>query len=183
MNTRTLSRLVKQQFWLFGWDIRRPAGNLLMELGFQRTRNPDGAKAGSTRYHQILPGGDIVTLWGFGLCWSSPDRGSIYVSRLKPQVLYTARSAFIPESWYAQVAHEFHKPETAYEHAVVDDLTLELLAWVADYETTVLQSCGDAYRREAIAAWRDPFGNPASVISMWRDLHELLASRLVAVSA
>jgi hypothetical protein len=42
-----LGPLCEQQFWLFGCDVRRPAGNLLVEWGFTRQRQGPGRP---TRY-------------------------------------------------------------------------------------------------------------------------------------
>ncbi len=172
MNGRTLSRLVRQQFWLFGWDIRRQQGNVLIELGFERTPNPAGAKSGSTRYHRVTAEGDIVTLWGFGICWSSPNLGSIYVPRLKPRASWTPATSIVPEYWFTDVAGLFSTPCTHREQAASDDMTLRLLDWVIAYETTVLERYGSEYRANAIAAWRDPLGDPMSLLQHWRTLRQ-----------
>ena len=176
MNARRLSRLVKQQFWFFGWDIRRPVGNLLLELGFQRTPNPDATRAGSTRYHAELSSGDTVTLWGFGVCWSTPDRGSIYVSRLKPEPIYLETCNLIPEAWQADIVNTFNRAGSPRERVIVDDLTLRLVNWVIAYETEIFQRCGDDYRQQAIAAWRDPLGDPLTLLQSWQELRDQLAA-------
>lgn len=174
VNSRTLSRLVRQQFWLFGWDIRRQQGNVLIELGFHRTRNPEGSTSGSTRYHLVTANGDIVTFWGFGVCWSSPDLGSIYLPRLKPRVSWTPALGIVPEYWFTDVADLFSVPSPGRELATSGELTLRLLDWLMEYETVVLQRYGSGYRRDAIAAWRDPIGDPASLLLLWQTLRHQL---------
>ncbi|MCO5215612.1 MAG: hypothetical protein M9953_04965 [Thermomicrobiales bacterium] len=183
MNGRTLSRVVRQQFWLFGWDIRRQEGNVLIELGFERTPNPTGAKSGSTRYHRVTAEGDIVTLWGFGVCWSSPDLGSIYVPRLKPRASWTPALSTVPEYWFTDIAGLFSAPSTHREQAASDDLTLRLLDWVIEYETSILERHGSQYRKDAIAAWRDPFGDPMLLIQHWRTLRYQLARQMEVATA
>lgn len=41
--------LLSQQCWLWGRDIKRTDGNLLMTFGFERLRPPEGI-SGSTQY-------------------------------------------------------------------------------------------------------------------------------------
>lgn len=57
--------LLDQQLWCFGCDIRRTAGNLLLEYGFERKRPPISQK-GSSCYSLNWQGKQIL-LWGFGI--------------------------------------------------------------------------------------------------------------------
>jgi hypothetical protein len=46
--------LLHQQCWLWGQDIRRAEGNLLLEYGFERKRPPEGANACSQYSLQLM---------------------------------------------------------------------------------------------------------------------------------
>lgn len=59
------TKLLTQQCWYWGCDVRRAEGNLLLERGFTRTRPPAGAE-GSTAYALEPALGAQLTLWSFG---------------------------------------------------------------------------------------------------------------------
>jgi hypothetical protein len=55
------AELLHLQCWLWGCDIRRAEGNLLLAYGFSRQRPPSGA-AGSSAYLMALESGVCVVL-------------------------------------------------------------------------------------------------------------------------
>jgi hypothetical protein len=65
------AELLHLQCWLWGCDIRRAGGNLLLEYGFSRQRPPSGA-VGSSAYLMALESGTHVVLWGFGAFYGNP---------------------------------------------------------------------------------------------------------------
>jgi hypothetical protein len=58
--------LLNQQCWLWGQDVRRAEGNLLLDFGFERLRAPEEI-TGSSQYTLALGKNDFLRLWGFGL--------------------------------------------------------------------------------------------------------------------
>lgn len=76
------TRLLNQQFWLWGQDIRRQEGNVLLHHGFERMRPPDAVQ-GSRCYTLRLDPQRTVVLWGFGLFYGDQAHGGLYLSRFR----------------------------------------------------------------------------------------------------
>ncbi|MCS6839908.1 MAG: hypothetical protein NZ701_03935 [Roseiflexus sp.] len=57
------AELLHLQCWLWGCDIRRPEGNLLLEYGFSRQRPPAGA-TGSSAYLRTADPDTVIVLGG-----------------------------------------------------------------------------------------------------------------------
>lgn len=90
-------KLLNQQFWLWGQDVRH-APNLLALRGFIHHRLPPD-QAGSPVY--ILGEGEIA-LWGFGLLAQFADQEPIYVNRFcceprLPQARVAPQDVWLPE--------------------------------------------------------------------------------------
>lgn len=155
-----LKELCDQQFWLFGRDINRPGGNLLIEAGFERRRFGSGRP---TQYVFECPECSI-SLWGFGLHWICHERD---------QALFTSRDG------------EFLKAGASNLLAVRDPWTVErrlrlgeeadsLLAaevsrWFAEYEAWVLDAAGPDHRVAALEDW-DSCCEPCQVAAAWTAL-------------
>lgn len=80
-----MQRLIDLMLWNIGRDIECD-GNLLLLFGFRRYRPPD-PDAGSSRYHILVEGCEVV-LWGFGMMVRR-DNGSVFISRHRyvPKIL------------------------------------------------------------------------------------------------
>ncbi|MCO5222837.1 MAG: hypothetical protein M9947_14865 [Thermomicrobiales bacterium] len=171
---QTLERLVQQQFWLFGADIRRPAGNLLLQLGFERHRAPDPPH-GSSCYVLADPGVGIVHLWGFGCCLTSEPAGRIFLTR------HRAKVHRIPDTIALEGLHsvpELHR----LCHRDEDDAGLPvrqaaLFRWFADYERNALDHMGLPERNAMLAQWTHRRACPVTEIpERW----ERMASAIVS---
>lgn len=125
---RRFLRLYKQQFWLFGYDVRRQQGNLLIEMGFQRTPVPEGERLKSSRYHRTMSDGSLLTLWSFGACWSSVSHGSIFVSRLDPRPRYSTECLYLPDAWFTDQLGAFKPAHDLARRELATNVLLDLLA-------------------------------------------------------
>ncbi len=65
---------------LWGADVRRPAGNLLIEYGFERYRPPVEVN-GCSQYILNIGMHRRICLWGFGLYYGR--RRGIYLGRFQ----------------------------------------------------------------------------------------------------
>lgn len=161
--------LWQQQFWLWGQDIKRAEGNLLLDRGFTRQRPPDGV-TGSSAYALDLGDGRALALWGFGLLVSDPACGGLYVARadLKPRLL--ASVAGLTNVWRPDQVPPHQRPGSPEAQAVSWRLLAAGLAWVGRYEAWVRDTQGEAYRAGCLCRWPKAVGRSADLATRWAEL-------------
>lgn len=167
------ARLLHQQCWCWGADIRRPEGNLLLAYGFSRLRPPAGV-AGSTHYWKDLETARIH-LWGFGVVWQEPD-AACYVNR------YQFRPIFVPADL---LQHSIWSPEPLMTNPAGSGCGRRLIAQLASicsfaaaYEQWVAASQGEGYRARILQEWEQTIVSADQFASAWRELADRL--RLLA---
>lgn len=141
-------RLVQQQFWLFGADIRRPEGNLLLEMGFKRYRCLDPA-SGSSCYVCDTMGAVSMHLWGFGCCATQASGERIYLSRHKAGVRR------LPDWIELESLHtstELDRWCDSPHDLSVCDAHEPVFDWFGRYERSVLDRVGLIQRESTLAA-------------------------------
>jgi hypothetical protein len=150
--------LLDQQLWCWGQDVTRPGGNVLMELGMCRYRPNDGR--GSTAYTGPVAGDGVVWLWGFGLLYSQPDLGGVFLRRYGFDPVLVTRLPQQPFHTPEQL-EPLCRPGTAHERTVISTLVRAATGWVAGYEHWVAETHGTAYREVTLAARNKPPVIPA----------------------
>lgn len=163
--------LLHQQCWCFGFDIRRhingERANLLLELGFERTAPPNG-KLGATMYQRREASGDVVTLWGFGMCYGD-EQGGAFISRFAfwPRLGEIAA----PEAAFAPAHLEvFRSPRRLNECQDALSYFGRALRWLAQYEREVAHVAGIPHREKALHAWRHAVSKSDETASRWESL-------------
>jgi hypothetical protein len=177
--------LLHQQCWCWGQDIKRREGNLLLEHGFTRTRAPEGHR-GSPTYHksQAESGHSStsstasmprsITLWGFGLCYAEPERGSVFLSRSGFVPRYSPSARLSRQAWKAEHLGEFTAPRRAHECLESLRLLCAALRWLAEYEAQVLHEHSAHYRTSTLRQWDSHAVLPAQEMpAEWLRLSEL----------
>jgi hypothetical protein len=92
------TKLLSQQLWYWGCDVRRPEGNLLLDHGFARTRPSEGVQ-GSTIYAlEPTPGAQVI-LWGFGVFFGRGELGGLFLNRFRFEPLLSEGAALAPAIW------------------------------------------------------------------------------------
>jgi len=146
---RTGALLLHQQCWCWGWDIRDLDGNLLLDHGFVRHRTPE---ARDSTYTLMLPNGQAIVLWGWGMFFSDPAWGGMFLRRCGFDPYLTV-SADVPSTAIRLTdLHPLRLPHLASEWNQVTHLLPSLLRWIAHYETWVLTVRGDKYRQLSLRA-------------------------------
>ncbi len=149
--------LLNQQCWLWGQDVRRPEGNLLLERGFERLRPPEEA-GGATQYTLFLTNDLRVRLWGFGMYFGGVQ--GVYVNRYE----FVPRSASFAYEWQtAETMGSFHRCSEANFLAMAAD-------WIADYESWVLKVAGVLHREKALSGWKNHCSTARGISKLWRSL-------------
>lgn len=144
--------LLNQQFWLWGQDIRRPEGNVLLAHGFRRARPPEGVK-GSPSYALDLGGDRSLVLWGFGLFLGDRALGGIYVSRFRLAPLLILDAEPPAGVWSPSQLPPRRPPADAAERAVAWTLLGDAVRWLAAYERWVQATYGVAHRQGLLHGW------------------------------
>lgn len=173
---RLALRLLAQQFWLFGCDIRRAEGNVLLELGFEKHRPPAGSRVTASRYTRVFSDDRAVMLWGFGLYWRDPVLGGLYVPRSEFSPMLRTSSALPLDAWDPDHMDGLSLPCTAQQIERCRILLGDALGWIRDYERAVAALAGNAYRAHAVQAWKRPCGPATELAAQWQVVSDAVAS-------
>jgi len=161
--------LLHQQCWCWGWDIRRPAGNLLLQRGFRR-RRPVDPNQGSSDY-RLRGHGYTMGLWGFGVYQERPGTGGVFIGRYADGPRFSDAALprdgiFLPGDMPSMTG-----PEPLADSAQACHRFALLLDWIARYECWVQAIEGPAHRAAAVTAWGDKAVVPADrMADSWRGL-------------
>ncbi len=164
---REVTPLLDQQFWLLGCDVKYPQGNLLLELGFERARPPEGLKA-ATQYQAALSEGRLK-LWGFGF-WYARQNSSWGVQVRRSE--FAPRLCALSEPiWRSEDLPPAHLPTAPDQAAYTWHCLNVVFTWFAEYETFILQRCGKEYRRHCLSQWtKRRVGSAEDLSERWREL-------------
>ena len=173
VHRRKGQQLLHQQCWIWGQDILRPEGNLLLEAGFTRQRPPQGV-AGSTQYVLRLVDAGCWMLWGFGFFYGTPDLGGIYVNRFQFRPQWMGLDAVGGAIWKPDMIPSGELPP---DPSVILKLAAAAVRRIADYEDWALSRCGLSYRRAVLERWRETTKTaPERLPEAWRALAEQIES-------
>jgi CxxC-x17-CxxC domain-containing protein len=171
--------LFNQQFWLWGCDIRRAEGNLLLEYGLVRQRPPEG-HAGSRVYRCQLSAEATLLLWSFGIFCGDLQTGGVYLARYNFAPLASAGFASEPLPWLPD-----QLPATAHPHTIAATQACRrwlqcMVRWIIEYEQWVVTTIGLAYRQACVAAWElGPFTiSSERIVSEWHQLEQRCSGRV-----
>jgi len=172
---RQLRRLLNQQCWCWGQDIRRPAGNLLIEYGVCRSRAAASASGRCSRYMGTEPGESRIWLWGFGLIYSRAGVGAIYLDRYDADMAFSRDADAGAEVYQHADVAGFAPPATPGEHDDWCVLFAAVAAWIARYERWVVRREGIGYRASVLAGWRELAAPAGTVATEWLRLSSAIA--------
>ena len=154
--------LLNQQCWVWGRDILRPEGNLLIEYGFKLTKPPRG-ESGSSQYVLSLACGATIRLWGFGIFYGR-TRG-IHLNRFEFQ------------PWVVRITEDIWQADRLAKLSALRRYSAlsPILLWIAAYESWVLNKCGPRYRNRCLVGWTKEKIKPQLIAEEWAGLAYELA--------
>ncbi len=151
------AQLLHQQCSLWGQDVRRLEGNLLLQQNFKRVRPPKSV-SGCSQYTLRLESGLLLRLWGFGFFIGEGE--GVYVNRYN----FTPRHVVMPEDVW----------ETKYFARAPYSQDYELFALglrtIIKVEETVLRHAGLPYRQRCLSLLEKAFFEPYAFLAEWRAL-------------
>ena len=162
-------RLLDQEFWFFGQDIRRTEGNLLEQYGFRKVRAPDGVQ-GSHTYSVLLADDAMLSLWGFGFSVWRRGAGRIFVPRIRLEPGFSPFGQELPAVWSSGQLGDLERPTDRDDWQAMAVLIVPVLHWFSVYEEWVLQVAGLGYREACFAGRKRPVGDPNSLPTLFTDL-------------
>lgn len=151
---RHLIGLMSQQLWCWGRDIVRPDGNWLLQSGFDRTAPPTDRENCSSVYTLSLAPNRTIVLRGFGVFYGNSKWGGVFWPRFESHPLFTSKSKLDRLPW-----SDCELPELVFpaedQRVKTRALTLELIAWIHQYETNIIDKLGIEYRESTLETWND----------------------------
>jgi hypothetical protein len=148
--------LLNQQCWLWGQDVKREEGNLLLAYGFDRLR-PPADESGSSQYTFCPSAGLHIRLWGFGFYFGGSH--GVYLNRYD----FTPRLALFEDCWQSQSMTGLPRTQ---------DLALLPMAlhWIEGYERWIAETVGLSYREACLCGWKRRATPPAFIADAWCEL-------------
>ena len=178
---RLAPRLLEQQMWCWGQDIRRKPNNLLLDYGFERYRAPHDPDLSSCYQLLCYPNYQIV-LWGFGAYVGSSD-GGIYLRRQAQsfQPLYNP-TPFLPlNTWLS--APDGNPPRSITACTSTCTQIVAFMQWIASYEQWIVEQVGATYRQHILTAWKHKLAVEAAAMpTTWLELAALCAEAVIIES-
>ena len=145
-------RLLDQEMWCLGQDIRREAGNLLLQHGFVRYRPPEGQQ-GSSAYMQEIDPAKRLVVWGWGLFFGDTALGGLHLRRYDFAPRYTPVSTLALPLWSPEQLPATNSPREVEECLRVRQLLTMAFTQLSRYEDWVQHTQGLTYRRACVNSW------------------------------
>ena len=167
-------KLLNQQCWCWGRDIRYKPGNLLLRYGFSRFRVPEG-RQGSSAYTLEL-GEHSIVVWGWGVWYGDGREENLYLPRhtMRPELM--APGGPPSTVWSLEALPATRLPRRAEDWRRVRGLLQGCCAWLAEYELWIVATAGLPYRCDCVARWHKA-AIPAEIMAdQWRALGRICAA-------
>lgn len=147
------AKLLNEQCWCWGADIRYPDGNLLLTYGFRRERAPS-PQAGSNMYSLHPSPTRQIILWGWGMFYGERSLGGVFLGRNGFAPFLTTTAMINTPVFTSTDLPLFCIPHGEKDYQNLARLTGNALRWIADYETWVLGIAGEPHRLTCLTEWR-----------------------------
>jgi hypothetical protein len=158
--------LLQHQAWLWGKDVRCPAGNRLVAGGFARIPAAVDCADSVTTY-RLNANGHSLLLWSYGVAVLAPDwRDALFLERATGEVYALSRVSFVSHLWSYDDLTEHLRP--AGEETVANAPIL--MRWIGDYERSVQERIGIEARERELAEWKLAKRLAGSLPAAWDEL-------------
>ena len=170
---RHFEALVKLQMWCFGYDIRRPEGNLLLRFGFERSKLPTG-QYGSSYYSKVLDSTHTMHLWGFAMALERPGIGLLVKRNERTPRVYEGARIEYP-LWRPQDLPHGYTPREEASLFIAKELLSRLTAALSDYEQFVADTTPRSFQalRSAGGPRRNGKLPKGTLTGWWREFPQI----------
>lgn len=160
--------LLDQQFWCWGQDVMRAAGNVLLELGMCRYRPVNGE--GSTVYTGRVAKEGVVWLWGFGILYWQPNLGGVFLRRYRFDPVFVEQPLQHPIHTLDKIK-QFTRSTASRQQSNAGSLMRAVIQWIAGYEHWIAENFGTTYRAATLASRNKlPAVPPQDLARTWERL-------------
>jgi len=170
-------KLLHQQCWCWGQDIRSPLGNLLMTHGFERRRPPSTDDGQATCYVLQTSTQATVRLWGFGLAYAPRRGAAIFAGRYRFAPTPLPRRSSMHNVWNGAGV-----PDAIPTAAIAPPAWWTMVAamrWIAGYERWILAAAGEGWRVATTKGWRDAAVPGEALGPAWDELAEAIEAAVL----
>ena len=170
------TRMVDQQFWRWGCDVKHEDGNLLVRYGFERVPPPDRQTASSSAYYLKPHAGARIVLRSFAVFYGDDGLGGLLLKRFdcRPYRTPAAELEIVPH-------HESDLPLLVQSAPNDDDwrtLAVDLVEQIIAYETWVMRIFGTKYVKKTLTArQKRPVASADETEAEWRRLVGQISQR------
>ena len=164
--------LFNQQIWCWGRDIERSEGNWLIECGFECIPAPKDDEYAANHYQLSLSKGQTIVLRGFGVFFGDSRHGGIYLPRYEFTPMFTPLSTLDRPLFSAVDLPPLARP-SGDQHSGCVSMLSDALAWIVEYERTVVDRLGLEYREQTLLTWDNGERTvipPEAMVSTWEAL-------------
>lgn len=147
------AKLLNEQCWCWGADIRHRDGNLLLTYGFRRDRAP-APTVGSNMYSYHPTPTQVIVLWGWGMFYGETTTGGLFMGRNGFAPMITNTPTISTPVFSSEALPTLKIPKSEKEYQIAGQLTGNALRWIAHYETWVVATAGEEHRLACLATWR-----------------------------
>ena len=146
--SQKLVRLIDQQFWRWGCDVKHASGNLLVQFGFRRIPPPSSDSSKSSVYLLELDPYTRITLRGSAVFYGNDDLGGLLIRRFDSQPYRT------PLAHLEELPHtpDCLPPLERFNNADRHwrELASGLFRWIAQYEARIIGEYGTPYVEQTL---------------------------------
>jgi len=162
---RWAAQLLEQELWCLGRDVASK-GNILLSLGFCRYRSPNDDREASL-YTSQTPDGNVLWLWGFGVAYTEPGHGSVFIRRYDFAPRITTAESFLGVHDVDSMPGLL-RPSSHRDYAKLRRQLQGLCTCIAQYEHWLAENYGRAWREQCLVKRNKPNIVEASEIaSAW----------------
>ena len=126
-----------------------------------------------------MTGGRKVILRGFGVLYSDPCFGAIFLPRYEFRPLYTTHAVLDHAIWSKDDLPKMRQPSRSNRQACAS-LLIDLVNWIWRYEAHIAAQLGTEYREQTLLDWDDgsrPIVPAEGFAQAWCDLLLALESK------
>lgn len=170
---RNFAAVVDLQMWCLGCDIKREAGNLLVEYGFSR-RRPTGEITGCSHYFKEVDSNHTIHLWGFAVVITTQECG-LCLRRYERAPLFSRNAAINQNAWRPQDIPKFKYPRTESEKLQAAELLEVCVYELKKYESMVQSLEKPQYRPSCLRDRRRTKAlREISLLEAWTELYSAI---------
>ncbi|NJM08090.1 hypothetical protein HC891_20735 [Candidatus Gracilibacteria bacterium] len=145
------TKLLTQQCWYWGCDVRRTNGNLLLEHGFSRVRPPTGT-SGSSIYQLETATGAHLVVWSFGVFYREAAGRGVFLDRFRFDPYLLDNGLTDAAVFQIEQLPPRRKPGDSDVVQLIAQLA-DLIGCVIAYEQRIIAEYGLHYREQCLAQW------------------------------